>query len=49
MQHWEHRPIIVYSDDVFGLTLTYLMTMSNSALYDFVWKKVKTIDFQELS
>ena len=45
MQHWEHRPIIVYSDDVFGLTLTYLMTMSNSALYNFVWKKSKNNRF----
>ena len=45
MQHLGHGPIIVYSHDDFGLTLTYFMARSNLALFTFVWKKSENTAF----
>ena len=45
MQHWGHRPIIVYSLDDPGLTLIYFMARSNLAPYAFVWGKSENYVF----
>ena len=44
----QHRVLEYCSNDAPGLTLTYLMAMSNLVPYAFVWEKVKTMDFSEI-
>ena len=47
MRHWGLLPIIVYINDYPGVTLTYLMAMSNLETQAFLQEKVKTVDFSE--
>ena len=45
MQHRGLQPIIVYTNDDPGVTLTYFTARSNLETYAFLWEKVKTVDF----
>ena len=47
MQHWVLEYSQFYSNDDFGLTLTYFTARSNLVSYASVWEKGKTIDFSE--
>ena len=49
MRHWllEYYQICLNDDP--GLTLTYFPARSNLAPYAFVWEKVKTMDFSEIT
>ena len=47
MQHRGLQPIIVYSNDDTGVTLTYFTARSNLVTLAFLWGKVKTVDFSE--
>ena len=47
MWHWGLMPIIVYSNDDPGVTLTYITARSILVSYAFLWEKVKTVDFSE--
>ena len=48
MQHRVLEYYQVYSNYGPGLTLAYFTARSNMGRYAFVWKKVKTMDFQKL-
>ena len=48
MQHWVLEYYQVCSTDDSGLTMTYFTTRLNLVPYAFIWKKVKTMDFQKL-
>ena len=41
------QPIIIYSNDDPGVTLTYFTARSNLVILAFLWEKVKTVDFSE--
>ena len=47
MQHRVLKYYQVCSIVAPGLTLTYFMGRSNLVLYDFVWEKIKAMDFSE--
>ena len=47
MYYWRLKPIIVCSNDDRGLTLTYFTARSNFVSWDFLWEKVKIVDFSE--
>ena len=47
MLHRGLQPIIVYSNDDPGVTLTYFTARSNLVIWLFYGKKVKTVDFSE--
>ena len=47
MWHRGLQPIIVCTNDVPRVTLTYFTARSNLVTYAFLWEKVKTVDFSE--
>ena len=47
MQHPGLQPVIVCSNDDPGVALNYFTARSNLVTYDFLWEKVKTMDFSE--
>ena len=47
MKHWGLLPIIVCSNDVPGVTLTYFTARSNLETQAFLWEKVITVDFSK--
>ena len=47
VQYWVFEYYLVCSNDAPVFTLTYFTARSNCVPYDFIWEKVKTMDFSE--